>query len=297
VLPLQTITADRLILSAGTYGTTYLLLKNRAAFPGVSKLLGSRFSGNGDLINFAVRCSEQSSGIREPRIIDGGHGPVITSSIRFADHLDGAQDPNARGFYIQDAGYPEFVSWVLQVFDAPNEVAKAVHVAKHLFEKWLHKKPETDLSKYVSQMFGSCELSACLLPMLGMGRDFPNGHMSLAGNVLELDWTKDRSRSYFDALRFQMERIADALGAEFVDDPLWYLSRVITAHPLGGCPMGRNKEEGVVDAGGQVFGYDGLYVADGSVMPGPVGANPSLTIAALADLFADGILQKREETN
>jgi cholesterol oxidase len=45
-------------------------------------------------------------------------------------------------------------------------------------------------------------------------------------------------------------------------------------------------------AAGEVFGYPGLYVADGSVMPGPVGANPALTIAALADRFADGILAR-----
>ena len=51
---------------------------------------------------------------------------------------------------------------------------------------------------------------------------------------------------------------------------------------MGGCPMGRNEREGVVDPYGEVFGYPGLYVADGSVMPGPVGANPSLTIAANA---------------
>ena len=56
--------------------------------------------------------------------------------------------------------------------------------------------------------------------------------------------------------------------------------------------MGRNEGEGVVDAHGQVFGYPGLYVADGSVMPGPVGANPSLTIAALADRFAGRIIEE-----
>jgi cholesterol oxidase len=51
--------------------------------------------------------------------------------------------------------------------------------------------------------------------------------------------------------------------------------------------MGRTPEEGVVDPHGEVFGYPGLTIADGSVMPGPVGPNPSLTIAALADRFAD----------
>jgi cholesterol oxidase len=44
---------------------------------------------------------------------------------------------------------------------------------------------------------------------------------------------------------------------------------------------------------GEVFGHPGLYIADGSVMPGPVGPNPSLTIAALADRFADRILEQR----
>ena len=51
--------------------------------------------------------------------------------------------------------------------------------------------------------------------------------------------------------------------------------------------MGRNAEEGVVDEYGEVFGYPGFTIADGSVMPGPVGPNPSLTIAALADRFAE----------
>jgi cholesterol oxidase len=54
--------------------------------------------------------------------------------------------------------------------------------------------------------------------------------------------------------------------------------------------MARTPERGVVDAYGQVFGYPGLSVADGSVMPGPVGPNPSLTIAALADRFATWML-------
>ncbi len=88
-----------------------------------------------------------------------------------------------------------------------------------------------------------------------------------------------------------MQSLAKALGGDFSDNPLWHLGRrVITAHPLGGCPMGRNEAEGVVSDAGEVFGYPGLYVADGSVMPGAVGPNPSLTIAALADRFADRLL-------
>jgi cholesterol oxidase len=57
----------------------------------------------------------------------------------------------------------------------------------------------------------------------------------------------------------------------------------ITAHILGGCPVGRDAQEGVVGVDFQVHNYPGLYVIDGSVMPGNPGVNPSLTIAALAE--------------
>jgi cholesterol oxidase len=56
--------------------------------------------------------------------------------------------------------------------------------------------------------------------------------------------------------------------------------------------MGSTPERGVVDPYGQVFGHPGLSIADGSVLPGPVGPNPSFTIAALADRFADRILEQ-----
>lgn len=59
--------------------------------------------------------------------------------------------------------------------------------------------------------------------------------------------------------------------------------------------MGRDENEGVVDAWGEVYNHPGLYIADGSVMPGPTGANPSLTIAALANRFADRIIERRKQ--
>ncbi len=56
-----------------------------------------------------------------------------------------------------------------------------------------------------------------------------------------------------------------------------------TAHILGGAPMGRNAEEGVVDEDFAIHNYDGLYIIDGSIMPANPGVNPSLTITALAE--------------
>jgi cholesterol oxidase len=57
----------------------------------------------------------------------------------------------------------------------------------------------------------------------------------------------------------------------------------MTAHILGGCPMGRDDREGVVDVRCRVHNYPGLYVVDGSIVPANPGVNPSLTITALAE--------------
>jgi cholesterol oxidase len=287
--PLHTITARRLIIAAGTLGSTFLLLKNHSVFPGLSKRLGTRFCGNGDLLTFAIRAYREVVGEKVPRVIDPGYGTVITSAIRVGDELDGEE---GRGFYIEDAGFPEFVTWMLQVFDSPGTLWRWRMVLNRLLRSWLSKDPETDIGAEISQLLGRTDLSAGVLPLLGMGRDIPDGKMLLRGNRLDVDWKRGRSGPYFDRVRETSKNVARELGAQFKDNPSWYLSRVITVHPLGGCPMGRNEGEGVVDSYGEVFNHPGLYVADGSVMPGPVGPNPSLTIAALADRFATRILEK-----
>jgi cholesterol oxidase len=127
-----------------------------------------------------------------------------------------------------------------------------------------------------------------------MGRDVPDGRMSLDADRLQVDWRKHgRSAEYFDRVREVSKEVSEELGATFADNPIWHLNRVITVHPLGGSPMGRDGEEGVVDSYGEAFGHPGLHVVDGSVMPGPVGPNPSLTIAAVADRAAEAILDGR----
>ncbi|MBI3177188.1 MAG: GMC family oxidoreductase [Chloroflexi bacterium] len=57
----------------------------------------------------------------------------------------------------------------------------------------------------------------------------------------------------------------------------------ITAHILGGVPIGRDVQDGVVDMNFEVFNYPGLFVVDGSIVPANPGVNPSLTITALAE--------------
>src|SRR5207237_242851 len=112
------------------------------------------------LLTFALRCREA---------IDSDFGPVITSAIRFADQADGT-GANGRGFYVEDAGYPSFVSWLLQAADEPRALWLWRKTLFHIVRKWLQRRPQTDVSGPVSAFFGDSKLSAGLLPLLGMGR-------------------------------------------------------------------------------------------------------------------------------
>jgi cholesterol oxidase len=281
-------TCDHLILSAGTLGTTNLLLRNRSAFPRISRKLGTRFCGNGDLLTVAINCGDMVDGRRVPRIVDPGYGPVITSTARMPDALDGGE---GRGFYLQDAGYPQHLAWILHVIAAPKTLWRWRSHGAYLVKNWLKGSPDTDVTGHIADLLQTAELSAGGLPLLGMGRDVPDGRMYLHGGRLDLDWTRAKSDAYFERLRTTSRAFAHVLGGRFADNPLWFLKRVITVHPLGGAPMGRSAGEGVVDPYGNVYGYPGLHIADGSVMPGPVGPNPSFTIAALADRFCDRMLE------
>lgn len=58
-------------------------------------------------------------------------------------------------------------------------------------------------------------------------------------------------------------------------------------HPLGTCRMGRTRDDSVVDQTCRVHGLDNLYICDGSVVPGPLGVNPQITIMAFAKRLGD----------
>jgi cholesterol oxidase len=284
-LPVVTVTADRLVLGAGTFGSPYLLLRNRERFGGLRPALGTRFSGNGDLLTFVMRARS---------ILDGSRGPVITSRVRVPDENDD-RPAGQRGHYVEDAGFPDFLNWVIETTQAPSTAMRVLRFAARRLWARFTGDPKSELGAELSDVMGRAELSSTSLPLLGMGRDVPDGVMDLGGRdkrYLDIRWTTKTSRDYFHQVRRTMEALADGMGGTLRNNPLWWLRRVITVHPLGGCPMGRHRNEGVVDAWGESFDVPGLFVVDGSVMPGPVGPNPSLTIAAFADRMAEHALER-----
>jgi cholesterol oxidase len=261
----------RLILSAGSLGSTELLLRARdqhKTLPRISRLLGRRWSSNGDFLTPAFHGQRRVSPTR---------GPTITCAI---DFLDGSED--GVKFFIEDGGWPDVAAGQLGKglkFPTPSE-------------RW-----EIVLSA-MGQLLRMCDPQAEVMPWFAQGVDGADGRLYL-GRVwwapwrreLNLKWRIKKSRKVIQAIVAMHKRLAEATGGKAHVPEGWSLfESLITPHPLGGCKLGKSRRDGVVDHGGNVFGYPGLYVADGAIIPRPIGLNPSRTIAALAERISELIV-------
>ena len=264
----RSVTGRVVVVAGGTFGSTRLLLASRPRLPRLSAQLGRRFSTNGDLLTVARECRERDGSWRA---LDPTYGPVITASVEHTAH--------GRRLWMQDAGGPGVSAWAWQASELPRDLWSA----RGLVPSLAFGRRGARISRLIARALGSGEASSAMLPMLTMGQDVSGGRMRLEGDGLALDWTpRGASRSYFDAAVSLAERFATRLGGRLGPPFVARWAPGLTAHPLGGCPMGVDVRSGVVDSHGEVFGYPGLFVADGSIMPGPVGPNPSFTIAAMA---------------
>ena len=96
--------------------------------------------------------------------------------------------------------------------------------------------------------------------------------------------SEDKVPKFFPAANDLAERLADKMDGDACSSlPEVALNLTSTAHILGGCPMGHDESDGVIDKHGRLFGYDNFYVADGSIVPVNLSVNPSLTITALSE--------------
>lgn len=284
---------QRVVVSAGTLGTNELLLRCRdmyGSLPGISRQLGRRFSGNGDFVSFVVAGKKDA---------DPNYGPVITQYSDF--NLFQAHDPQ-RAFILEDASYPAFMAWFIEGMQpmlSPLGVLQKIWRAL----KWLWRRIMQTLvggkwSGQVANLFHAVlkdDLSYRSSVLLCMGLDKGDGVLSLQDGRLDIQWPQTTSMPLYRAMLDCGKRFKTFVGSSFFT-PLpswkWPIRNNITVHPLGGCAMAHGPEQGVVSAGndrGQVFGYTGLYVADGSVLPGAVGANPVATISAVSEWIAEGI--------
>src|SRR5262249_7127019 len=91
-----------------------------------------------------------------------------------------------------------------------------------------------------------------------------------------------------EAVTSLVKRLNEANGGELEESLVAGVTKDFTYHPLGGCVLGQG-----CDFFGRVKGYAHLYVVDGSLIPGSSAcANPSLTIAAIAERNMERILSE-----
>lgn len=116
---------------------------------------------------------------------------------------------------------------------------------------------------------------------VGMGADAQDGVVHWTKGRMRIEFDPSRSAIYRD-LKDAYARISTASGKRVL-----HFQRPLTVHPTGGACLGRTAENGVVDSRGEVFGIDGLFVADAAALPGPVGGPPAMTVAAWSSHVAD----------
>lgn len=288
---LHSFTARRVIVSAGTFGTNELLLRCRDVFgtlPKLSAQLGRWFSGNGDFLSFAIEGKKDA---------DPNYGPVIT---QYTDYHLFDRFQRDRAFILEDASYPATLAWYIEGAFPTSLLRKLVRAIKALIA-WLKKYLASgvwngSLGFSLHEILKD-DLSSKSGVLLCMGLD--NGDGTLALNQegrIDLDWPQDTSMPLYQAILDAGKRFnAFIKGKLFLPLPTWELpvKHNVTVHPLGGCILADSAEKGVVSADpqsrGQAFGYQGLYIADGSILPSAVGANPIATISATAEWIAEGI--------
>lgn len=285
-----TASARRVVLASGSLGSTELLLRCRDEFstlPRLSPYLGHHWASNANFLTPAVH---------PRRRVSPTHGPTISGAIDFTERPYGGEE-----IHIEDGGFPDVLGNWLRDNEARSFEDAVVNLGLGMVEDQLgaadRDQDTSDPYRY-------------LMPWFAQGRDFGEGRMRLkraflllGPRKLHLDWDVGPSRRTFDAIVELHGRLARATDGDPKLSPLWtVLQTLATPHPLGGCAMAdapgegrewkdrqgraRRTDQGVVDHRGAVFGYSGLYVTDGSVIPRSIGRNPSRTIAALAERVA-----------
>ncbi len=281
----------RVVVSAGTFNSNELLLRCRDYYktlPKLSQQLGKWFSGNGDFLSFVPMGERQA---------DPNYGPVIT---QYTDYNLFANFSKSQGFVFEDASYPVFLAWLIEGVFPVDLPRKLLRLTKQ-FWGWLVNLLTSgswanSLGHTVHEMLAG-DLSSKSAVLLCMGLDKGDGTLTLnSKNRIDLDWPQDTSMPVYQAILDAGKRFQTFVkGKWFIPLPTWNMPvrHNVTVHPLGGCILADTPEQGVVSADktnrGEAFGYKGLYVVDGSILPSAVGANPIATITATAEWIAEGI--------
>lgn len=278
------VSANTVVLSAGTLGSTEIMLRSKEKGLMCSDAVGKGFSGNGDVLGYAYNTKEEINGIGNPKPNSSNPiGPCITSVIDVKKTEN--QEEN---MILQEGSIPSVMSALF-----PSYISTLSSMAGDLphEEKPSLEKVKKRWSSILQGVYkGATQHTQTYLMM---GHDNSGGVVSLKNDALKIDWKAIGKEINFEKANQVMRESSHLLGGTFVPSPTWtslFEHSLVTVHPMGGCVMAEDATKGVVNHKGQVFisntgneVYQNLYVADGSIIPRSLGANPLLTISALSE--------------
>ena len=284
------VSADIVIVSAGTIGSTALLLRSRKAGLSTSDMLGQRFTGNGDVLAFAYNTDDPINGVGWGSHAPGEIPPVGPTITGLIDHRDTANVKD--GYVIEEGSLAGAVGVALvgmlggaaplEGVDVgePRSLQQRLAYEARVIDSWLRGPYHGALNHTQSYLV--------------MAHDDESGQISVDDRGrARIKWENAGKQPIFQTIEGVLEQATVPLGGKYLRNPIStdiLGDQIVTVHPLGGCGMGEDAQHGVVDHQGRVFSsaagdavHEGLYVMDGAVMPMSLGVNPLLTISALAE--------------
>ncbi|MFD4607598.1 GMC family oxidoreductase N-terminal domain-containing protein [Streptomyces sp. NPDC058440] len=267
-------TAPRVVLAAGTYGTQTLLHRMRASgrLPHLSARLGELTRTNSEaLVGAQTGDRRYRKATGKPRA-DFTRGVAITSSVHPDEntHIEpvryGKGSNAMGGLSILQVPYAEgssrVTAWLANAARHPLLVLRSLSN-----RRW----SERTIIGLVMQSLDN-SLTTYLKPD-GVGRGLltaRQGHGT--PNPQQIRAATEGA----SALAAEINGLAGSNVGELMGTPL-------TAHFLGGCPIGASSETGVIDPYHRLYGHSGISVVDGAAVSANLGVNPSLTITAQAE--------------
>ncbi|OIJ99207.1 cholesterol oxidase [Streptomyces colonosanans] len=270
----RTFTARRVVLAAGTYGTQTLLhrMKANGQLPYISDRLGDLTRTNSEALVGAQTDDRRYREAHGSTKADFTRGVAITSSVHPDEntHIEPVRygkGSNAMGsLSILQVPYAEgssrVLAWLANAARHPWLVARSLSN-----RRW----SERTIIGLVMQSLDN-SLTTYLKPN-GVGKGLltaRQGHG--APNPKQIRAASEAASAIAD----EINGFAGSNVGELMGTPL-------TAHFLGGCPIGASRETGVIDPYHRLYGHPGIAVVDGAAVSANLGVNPSLTITAQAE--------------
>ncbi|MBH8554506.1 GMC family oxidoreductase [Nostocaceae cyanobacterium CENA357] len=293
--PTMFVSADIVVLAAGTLGSSEILLRSQQAGLALSNQLGHNFTGNGDVLAFGYNTEQKINGVGfGNRPLDEPVGPCISGIIdmREQPRLD-------NGMVIEEGSIPGALAAFL-----PETFATAGRILGKDTDEGLGDRLKEKLREAESLAHGAYTGAVRnTQTYLVMTHDDAAGQMYLENDRLRIRWENVGKQPIFQRVNDRLAEATRPLGGTQIPNPIWtnlFGHDLVTVHPLGGCIMAEDGAHGVVNHKGQVFSsnqgtavYENLYVSDGSVIPRTLGVNPLLTISAVAERCCALIAQDR----